>query len=74
MTRDELRVRLAEKGIETRTFFIPINLQPIYFKEHGQSYPVSEDLCSRGMYLPSSAGLTEEQIKFVSDSIRECAG
>jgi perosamine synthetase len=31
-TRDELRRRLASAGVETRTFFIPLHLQPIYFE------------------------------------------
>ena len=33
-------------GIETRTFFIPMHCQPIYFDQYkGERYPVAEDLC-----------------------------
>jgi len=72
LSRDALRQALAQQGIETRTFFIPIHLQPIYFREYGDTrYPVSEDLCRRGMYLPSSADLTKEQIEFVARKIKE---
>jgi perosamine synthetase len=72
MTRDELRGYLARYGIETRTFFIPMHLQPIYFMEFkGQRYPVSEMLCQRGFYLPSASSLTEPQIRYIAGVIRE---
>jgi perosamine synthetase len=72
MTRDELRSRLAQRGIETRTFFIPIHLQPIYYQQHGhQSFPVAEMLCRRGMYLPSASTLTPDDIELVARSIKE---
>jgi perosamine synthetase len=71
MSRDELRGKLAERGIETRTFFVPIHLQPIYFKAYGhQSFPVAEMLCERGMYLPSASTLTPGDIRFVAQCIR----
>ncbi|WKZ32468.1 MAG: DegT/DnrJ/EryC1/StrS family aminotransferase [Thermodesulfobacteriota bacterium] len=72
MSRDELRKQLADRGIETRTFFIPIHLQPIYHKLFkGESFPVSESLCARGLYLPSSSGLSERDIRHVSAAVRE---
>ncbi len=33
MNRDALRVVLADHGIETRTFFIPMHCQPVYWKQ-----------------------------------------
>ena len=70
ISRGELRRRLARRGIETRTFFIPIHLQPVYFRKFkGQRFPVAEDLCRRGMYLPSSSGLREEDIDVVAREI-----
>lgn len=70
--RDELRRRLAKRGIETRTFFIPIHCQPVYFRRYrGQRFPVAEELCKRGLYLPSGATLTEEDIRFVAESVME---
>jgi perosamine synthetase len=72
ISRDVLRVRLARRGIETRTFFIPMHLQPIYYDHFkGQRYPVAEDLCRRGLYLPSGASLTEAEIAYVCDMVRE---
>ena len=72
MTRDDLRRWLAKRGIETRTFFIPMHVQPIYFQTYkGQRYPVAEMLCKRGMYLPSASSLTRSEIEFVVESIAE---
>ncbi len=72
LTRDELRQALAARGVETRTFFVPMHCQPVYFPRfRGQRYPVSEGLCRRGLYLPSSSKLTEQQIEYVARQIRE---
>ncbi len=71
-SRDELRARLARQGIETRTFFVPIHLQPIYFARfRGQRYPVAERLCQRGLYLPSGSSLTPADIETVARAIAE---
>jgi perosamine synthetase len=72
MTRDQLRWFLADKGIETRTFFIPMHFQPIYYATYkGQRFPVAEDLCRRGLYLPSSSSLSEEEICYVAEAVKE---
>lgn len=69
-SRDELRCYLAAHGIETRTFFIPIHLQPIYFALcRGQHYPVAETLCQRGLYLPSGPTLSDTDIEFVAETV-----
>jgi len=71
MTRDQLRAYLADHGIETRTFFIPMHLQPIYHQAYkGQRYPVAEMLCQRGFYLPSASSLTTREIDYVTESVR----
>jgi perosamine synthetase len=73
LSRDALRQGLAKRGIETRTFFIPMHCQPIYFDQYrGQRFPVAEDLCRRGMYLPSASNLTKEDIETVVDAVAEC--
>jgi perosamine synthetase len=72
MTRDQLRGFLAQHGIETRTFFIPMHLQPIYYEQFkGQRYPVAEKLCQRGFYLPSASSLTAAQVKHVVSVVRK---
>jgi perosamine synthetase len=70
--RDGLMNWLASKGVETRTFFYPIHRQPYYSNRFaGQSFPVSDMLSDRGMNLPSSSLLTEEQILFICQAIKE---
>ncbi len=73
ITRNELRAKLAAKGIETRIFFIPIHLQPVYSKICRGKYPVSEELCRKGLYLPSGFNLKQNEIKFISKVIRGTA-
>ncbi|MDX1520027.1 MAG: DegT/DnrJ/EryC1/StrS family aminotransferase [Anaerolineae bacterium] len=71
LSRDQVRAYLAQHGIETRTFFIPMHLQPIYYDAFkGQRYPVAEMLCHRGFYLPSASSLTEAQIRFICQAMR----
>lgn len=85
MTRDELRAFMADRGIETRTFFVPMHLQPYYYKYHDNtrwsnsefpigthsSLRISERLCERGMYIPSSSSLTIEQMDYVINTIKD---
>jgi perosamine synthetase len=72
VSRDELMIELGRRGIESKTFFIPLHLQPIYFDPQDHTgYPVAEDLARRGLYLPSSGGLTADELDYVASSIRE---
>lgn len=74
ISRDELIEKLKSRGIETRAFFIPVHQQPAFQKMNlfqGESYTVAEELSLRGLYLPSGSGLTEEQIGYVSETIKE---
>jgi len=74
MSRNALREALAERGIETRTFFIPIHYQPIYHPQYqGQAFPVAERFCADGLYLPSASSLTTAQVRYVVDAVREIA-
>ncbi len=73
--RDELRRRLAQSGIETRTFFVPIHLQPAYHaSELGRRYPVAERLGRCGLYLPSGPDVGEPEVARVSDAVRRARG
>jgi perosamine synthetase len=74
LSRDELIKRLKEKGIETRTFFIPMNQQPVFRKMglfKNKKCPIAEELSQKGLYLPSGIALSDEQIDYVIDSIKE---
>jgi perosamine synthetase len=74
-SRDELRGRLAARGIETRTFFVPMHLQPIYRARFPtQRFPIAERLGSKGLYLPSGPMLSELEIDYVAAEVRAAAG
>lgn len=76
MSRDELMAFLRREGIETRTFFISMHMQPAFKKMglfEGERYPVSEVLAERGLYLPSGSGLTEEQINTVCEAVKQAS-
>jgi perosamine synthetase len=66
--RDGLMAFLERNQIETRTFFFPMHQQPVY--KSREAFPVAEDLSRRGLYLPSSSHLTEEQLDSVVRSVR----
>jgi dTDP-4-amino-4,6-dideoxygalactose transaminase len=74
LDRDAIARRLAEKRIPVRPYFLPIHLQP-YMKERfgfqPGDFPVTEDLGNRGLALPFSGKMTEEQVDRVCRAIRE---
>lgn len=68
---DELRQRLATHGIETRLLWRPMHMQPIYQDAPAYTNGVSEDLFNRGLCLPSSTTLSDEEITFVAQLINQ---
>jgi perosamine synthetase len=71
-TRDELASSLAKAGIETRTFFCPMDQQPVLKELPGfraDSCPIAGHLWETGLYLPSAPMLSEEKLQFVCDAI-----
>jgi len=72
--RDALAKRLEERGVPARPYFLPIHLQPYMIERFGWregDFPVTEDLGRRGLALPFSGVMTEEQVEYVCQSIRE---
>jgi perosamine synthetase len=67
-SRDEVMARLGERAVEPRSFFVPMHQQAAladYGCDVTGSYPNSEHVSPRGLYLPSGSGLSEEQIERV---------
>lgn len=72
VSRDQLASQLLGFGIDTRTFFCPMNLQPCLRapKDHGMpECPVAEKLWKNGLYLPSTTDLSESKIEFICSRI-----
>jgi perosamine synthetase len=63
---------LRDAGVDTRTFFCPMNQQPALRALPGfraDPCPVADGLWERGFYLPSSTKLTEQEIDRVSEAV-----
>jgi len=72
--RDELQKYLNENGIATGLHYpVPLHLQPCF--EHlgykKGDFPVSEELAEQGLSLPMYAELTDEQIGYVCEKMKE---
>lgn len=75
--RDGLIYKMADEGIPARPYFAPIHLQP-YMKEmfgyQMGDYPITEDLGNRGIALPFSSVMTEEQVEIVCGVMEKLLG
>lgn len=70
--RDALIEHLKRQGIGTRPFYPPLHSQPAYGRPG--PFPVTEDVAARGLWLPSSAFLTDAEIHMVCDRVRDFYG
>lgn len=66
--RDGLQANLKSQGIGTRVMYPPLNTQMCY-KMQG-NFPVSAEIGTHGLWLPSAAQLTDAQIDYVCQSVR----
>ncbi|MEO8391621.1 MAG: DegT/DnrJ/EryC1/StrS family aminotransferase [Chloroflexota bacterium] len=78
-SKDDVMHMLKMNGVDTRSFFCPMHLQPVFangnnstYPDVAGQYPVSEDLWKRGFYLPTGVGLTRAQIEEVAAKLLEC--
>jgi perosamine synthetase len=75
-SRDQLMERLKKKGIDTRSFFVPMHRQPVFSGRGGKvkkvgPYPVAEKLSEQGFYLPSGLTISSEQIEYICRQIKK---
>lgn len=66
--RGELQMFLKEKGIGTRIMYPPINHQEAY--QIKGEHPVSNIIGEKGLWLPSASQLTDEQILYITENIK----
>lgn len=69
--------QLADRGVGCRPFFYPMHLQPAFRKMglfEGENYPVAENLGERGFYVPSGLAVTKEQVRYVSEQVKDILG
>lgn len=73
INREEFAKRLEARGVPVRPYFLPIHLQPYMVERFGYcegDFPVTEDLGRRGLAVPFSGVMTEEQVEYVCQAIR----
>ncbi len=72
-TAETFAAALLKKGIQTRPFFYPMHLQPVFKKlrKKKDTFPVTERIAKCGLYLPSGLGLNEAQIREVVEAIKK---
>lgn len=73
ISRNKLIEALNERGIQTRTFFCPMNQQPVLQQIEGfrsVECPVADSLWENGLYLPSAWNLSDETIDFICEAIK----
>lgn len=74
--RDALQSYLKEHGIGTAIHYpAPVHLQPFYSngKDRRGEFPVSEQLCKEILSLPLFPEMTDEQVNYVAEGIRNFA-
>jgi perosamine synthetase len=70
--RDRVAADLGEQGIPARPYFLPIHLQPYMAERFGYQegdFPVTEDLGRRGLALPFSGVMSEDQVNQVCHAL-----
>jgi len=68
--RDELVVRLAERGIQAWVHFVPLHLQPA-FRTYSRPLPATEHLYEEIVSLPLYVDLTDAEQELVIASVRD---
>lgn len=72
LTRDELMIKLKENMIDTRPFFFPFSMLPIYKQKTNNK--VAYQVGLNGINLPSGVTLTEEQVDYVCRKVKKLLG
>jgi degT/dnrJ/eryC1/strS aminotransferase family protein len=68
---EAMRIALDKLGIESRPLWKPMHLQPVYKNSPAYVNGISEELFKIGLCLPSGPMVSEEDAKFIIESIRE---
>jgi perosamine synthetase len=75
-TREELMANLARNKIDSRPFFIPVHRLPPFregSRKRGEHLPLTDDLCGRGVNLPTYTTMADGQVERVAKVITSMA-
>ena len=73
-SRDSLIQALHEANVESRPVWKPMHLQPLYAGSERYGGEVAENLFRRGICLPSSSSLSEEEQLYIVNVVRKSVG
>jgi perosamine synthetase len=68
--RRGLMEHLRSKGVGTREFYPALHAEPAY-GYHQLCFPVTEEIARKGLWLPSSSKLTDDQVLYVCAQVAE---
>ena len=68
--REKLRLKLAERKIESRPVWKPLHVQPVFSECESIGGEVASDLFRRGLCLPSGSNLTDEDLQRVIEGVK----
>lgn len=71
---EALRVALLAKKIEARPVWKPMHKQPVYANAPAYVNGVSESIFKVGMCLPAGPMVTDEDVRYIVESIKESIG
>lgn len=72
--RKSVSEKLEALGIPVRPYFSPIHYQPYIREKFGYQkgrFPITEDLGERGLALPFSGKMSEEQVQEIASALRQ---
>jgi len=65
MSRDELIATLSQHGVETRPFFYPMHVMPVYYNSKCLSLETAEKVSIKGLNLPTHFSLSLSEVETV---------
>lgn len=69
---EAMRLWLDKAGIESRPLWKPMHLQPVYADSPAYVNGVSESLFKRGLCLPSGPWVTDKDVHYIVEEMKEC--
>lgn len=69
-SREDIRLKMEDKNIETRPLWKPMHLQPVFVDASYYGDDTAEKLFDNGICLPSGSSLTDEDIEQVISIIK----
>lgn len=69
---EAMRMALDKAGIESRPLWKPMHLQPVYKNNPSYTNGISESLFKCGLCLPSGPMVTDGDVYYIVDKIKEC--